>query len=63
MVDNGNIWGVPGMGVPQNGWFIENPNLNMDIMDDVGVPLFQKTTVYLLIGYGLYNVSEINVPC
>ena len=35
-------WGFPEMGVPQNGWFIwENPIE----MDDLGVPLFQETTI------------------
>ena len=43
--DKRNIWEVPEMGVPPNGWFIgENPIK----MDDSGVPPFQETPILKL---------------
>jgi len=38
------IWVFPKIGIPQNGWFtMENPIK----MDDLGVPLFSETPIYI----------------
>ena len=39
-----HIWVFPTIGVPQNGWFIMGNPIKMD---DLGVPLFLKTPIYL----------------
>ena len=31
-------------GVPKNGWFVREYPINMD---DLGVPLFQETSIYV----------------
>ena len=40
-----NIWMFPKIGVPENGWFIVGNPIKMD---DLGVPLFLETPIYIV---------------
>ena len=45
------IWVFPKIGIPQNGWFIMETSIKMD---DLGVPLFSETPIYIYIHIYIY---------
>ena len=52
--ENPFIWVFPKIGGPQNGWFIlENPIK----MDDLGVPLFSETSIFMFWAHLLVNLA------
>ena len=51
------IWMFPKIGVPQNGWFIM---ANLIKMDDLGVPLFSETSIYMIHQFILTKVTLFN---
>ena len=51
------IWRFPKIRVPKNGWFIEKNPIEMD--DDLGIPLFQETTIWVYLKNGVSLANEI----
>ena len=49
------IWVFPKIGVPQNGWFLMDNHIKMD---DLGVPLFSETSIYIPFIYRLEAIYK-----